>query len=59
MVEPNVFVKEGEEHKVCKLQKTVYGLKQAARVWNKETEGTLVELGFKQSISVFIYEACR
>lgn len=30
MEQPEGFVVTGQEHKVCKLQKAIYGLKQAA-----------------------------
>ena len=35
--------------KVCKLNKGLYGLKQAARAWNKTFHDTLVEYGFLQN----------
>lgn len=35
--------------KVCKLNKSIYGLKQAARVWNKALDRKMVETGFVQS----------
>jgi transposase InsO family protein len=36
-------------NKVCKLNKTIYGLKQAARNWNKAINETLVNAGYRQS----------
>lgn len=36
-------------NKVCKLKKTIYGLKQAARNWNKVINETLVNAGYRQS----------
>lgn len=34
---------------VCKLNKNIYGLKQAARVWNKKLNSILIKEGYKQS----------
>lgn len=51
MEQPEVFVTKGEGYKLCKLQKLIYGLKQAARAWNKGTEGTFLKLELKQSLA--------
>lgn len=49
MAQPKGFEVKGEEHKVCKLNKNIYGLKQAARVWNKTLNSILIKEGYKQS----------
>ena len=48
MRQPKGFVKPHEEHLVCKLQKGLYGLRQAARAWNQELHKMLTQLGYKQ-----------
>ena len=46
MKQPDGFVVKGNEHLVCKLKKSVYGLKQSSRSWNDKH---LKKMGFKQS----------
>jgi hypothetical protein len=48
----------GSPSKVCQLHKSLYGLKQSARQWNKKLHSVLTELGFKRiesDRSVYIY----
>jgi hypothetical protein len=44
--QPPGFEREGEEHKVYRLHKVLYGLHQAPRAWNMKLDSTMKELGF-------------
>jgi hypothetical protein len=58
MKQPEGFHELGPEY-VLRLKKAIYGLKQAARQWNKKLHATLVSMGFKRlesDRSVYIYE---
>lgn len=50
MKQPPGF-EEGEGNLVCKLRKSIYGLKQSANVWNKTLHNVLLKAGYKQSNS--------
>ncbi len=39
----------GKEEMVCKLKKSLYGLKQSPRCWNKAFHDYMEQIGFKQS----------
>jgi transposase InsO family protein len=48
----------GGPNQVCRLRKSLYGLKQSARQWNKKLHSALTEMGFKRiesDRSVYIY----
>jgi hypothetical protein len=49
MRQPPGFEEEGQEEKVCLLKKSLYGLKQAAKVWNDLLKKCLFEQNFQQS----------
>jgi hypothetical protein len=44
--QPPGFVKQGQEQKVYKLRKALYGLRQVPRAWNSKLDSVLHELGF-------------
>nr|KAJ0201031.1 hypothetical protein LSAT_V11C600318230 [Lactuca sativa] len=46
MKQPEGFVMPGNEHKVCKLKKSVYGLKQAPKQWHKKFDDVVLSNGF-------------
>jgi len=48
MTQPEGFVKENEGHLVCKLNKAIYGLKQASRMWCDKITAILISLNFKR-----------
>lgn len=47
--QPAGFEKKGSEHKVLKLKKALYGLRQAPRAWNAKLDSSLLSLGFQKS----------
>ena len=49
MVQPEGFVTPGQESKVCRLHKCLYGLKQASRVWGEHFTDFIKQQGFTQS----------
>ena len=51
MEQPVGYVRKGEEHLVCRLKKSIYGLKQASRCWNSVLDSHLRAIGFTQSKS--------
>ena len=48
MKQPEEFEVPGKENFVCKLNKTIYGLKQSAKAWNEKLNTVLKQLGFIQ-----------
>lgn len=58
MDQPEGFIVPGQESKVCRLLKSIYGLKQALQTWNHKIHKTLCDLGFSCTHSdagVYVY----
>ena len=49
MDQPEGFSIKGKEHMVCKLKKSIYGLKQASRQWYIKFNDTITSFGFKEN----------
>jgi hypothetical protein len=54
MVHPKGFVDPKDADKVCKLQRSIYGLKQASQSWNLCFDEVIKGFGFVQTYG----EAC-
>nr|GEV36279.1 zinc finger, CCHC-type [Tanacetum cinerariifolium] len=46
MKQPEGFVMPGHESKVCKLKKSLYGLKQASKQWHQKFDDVVLSNGF-------------
>ena len=49
MKQPKGYEKEGKENLVCKLKRSIYGLKQSPRCWNAALDKKLGQMGFVQT----------
>ena len=59
MVQPEGFIAKGQEKKVCKLQKFIYGLTQASRSWNLRFDQAVKLFKFLQSPNKpCVYKRC-
>ena len=63
MKQPDGFITGGPEQ-VCKLMKSLYGLKQAGRMWHQKLDKELTSMGFSlidsdNSIWVYTKEGIR
>jgi len=50
MVQPEGFIDPEHPKKVCKLKRSIYGLKQASRSWNHRFDQVIKEYGFTRSV---------
>ena len=54
MMQPEGFINPKEANKVCKLQRSIYGLVQASQSWNIRFDEMIKAFGFTQTYG----EAC-
>lgn len=60
MVQPPGFLHPSYPHHICRLRRTIYGLKQASHEWYKALKTFLLQYGFKSSVAdsaLFIYHS--
>src|SRR4051812_10184749 len=53
MMQPEGFVDPRNAGKVCKLQRSIYGLKQASQSWNLRFDEVIKAFGFFQNVEEF------
>lgn len=49
MLQPEGFIENNKEHLVCKLKKSIYGLKQASRQWYIKFDEVVASMGFEEN----------
>ena len=49
MTQPEGYVIPGKEHLVCRLRKSLYGLRQSAREWNDTFNAAMMKFGLKRT----------
>jgi hypothetical protein len=48
MEQPEGFSQPGQEHLVCKLKKSLYGLNQSPRQWYKRFDSYMIKIGYRR-----------
>ena len=49
MQQPEGFIERGKEHMVCRLKRSIYGLKQASRQWYMKFDKVIRSFGFEEN----------
>ena len=55
MQQPEGFKAKGKEHMVCKLQRSIYGLRQASRSWNIRFDQAITSFGFEKTLMNLVF----
>ena len=48
MEQPEGFSQPGHEHSICKLKKSLYGMKQSPRQWYKRFDSYMIKIGYRK-----------
>jgi hypothetical protein len=60
MMQPDGFIANNQEDMVCKLQRSIFGFKQASRSWNIRFDETIKQFGFEQNLDEpCVYKKCQ
>ena len=50
MMQSKGFIAKNQEHMVCKLKRSIYGLKRASRSWNIRFDQAIKSFGFEKNL---------
>ena len=56
MEQPMGFTSNDSDHKVCKLQRSIYGLKQASQSWNTHFNDVIILFDFIKNEEPCVYK---
>ena len=55
MQQPEGFIARGQEHMACKLQRSIYGLKQASKTWNIRFDQAITLYGLRKVLMNLVF----